>query len=546
VTSSLLSNPRQSRGALVALAFGAAAALAGCGGASGKATEPEAPPAPTTEDQSFQAEKATVLEGTQWSPDALTRPSLLFSENKKKITLDKQRAVFKKAKPAQKEAEAQLLATLLFQAIKGEKEQARIAALVEEARVAFREARGAAGDQVQLPTLRNLAALELGAGDVAAAGQIFAEALAKFPTSEHAPTLKTWLALTQLRQNQNAEALATLQGLAPAPATPELSYVIAWAKWRTGDNAGAVEAISAASRGWKSSSRLVIDRDSWIFLARGGAPAETAVTVVAESNGNNRDATYVSLFKLHSAFVAAGRFADAVIVLERAAARVGEKIPVQDLAKFYIQQADYTLRAGIAPDQVVAFQEKALATYATCADKCTKEEHEEGAVTTRNLATFFDTIYRTARDDRFYEPAAKLYAAYAAIPGRADVAEVKRFADEMKSAKMAPEQPPGKHDPGFMLTLVDLHSLEVLACYEQVLVTEPTVAGELAMTVEIAETGVVKGVAVEPAAGAAGLAKVATCASEKAKAWGFPSRTKPGTTRVAVKYQLAPQAPKQP
>jgi predicted negative regulator of RcsB-dependent stress response len=248
VTSSLIPHPRHLR---AALALAAAAALAGCGGASGKAAEPEAPPAPTTEDQTFQAEKPTVLQGSQWSPDGLSRPSLLFSENKKKVTLDKQRAIFKKAKPAQKEAEAQLLATLLFQAIKNEKEQAKIAALVEEARGAFREVRGAAGDQVQLPTLRNLAALELGAGDLAAAGQIYTEALAKFADSEHAPTLKTWLALVQLRQNQNAEALATLQGLTPAPATPELSYVIAWAKWRAGDNAGAIEAISAASRGWK-------------------------------------------------------------------------------------------------------------------------------------------------------------------------------------------------------------------------------------------------------------------------------------------------------
>ena len=50
---------------------------------------------------------------------------------------------------------------------------------------------------------------------------------------------------------------------------PELDYVIAWAKWRTGDNAGAWQALSMADKNWSGPKELV-DRDMMVFAGRTG------------------------------------------------------------------------------------------------------------------------------------------------------------------------------------------------------------------------------------------------------------------------------------
>jgi tetratricopeptide (TPR) repeat protein len=552
VTSSLSSpslpvRPRGAGFARIALGMSLAASLLfGCGGAAKGPAEPDKPAAPQPQDLVIAVDKPVALTGVQWQPDALGRPSLKFVEVKnKKLDVEKQRNVYKKAKANQKQAEAQILVALIYQSIRGEKDPAKARALVDEARTTLRDARGIAGDQVQQLTLHNLASLEIGAGDFAAASELYKETLTRFPQGEHLTSAKAWLAYTQLRLGQNADAAKTLEGLAPAPDAPEVSYVLAWTRWRTGDFPGAAEAIKSSVTGWRSvSSRPLVERDASVMMARGGTSVDDAVKLFVDANQNQRDATYVALFKLHAAYAAAGRFGDAVVILDRAAARVGEKIPVQDQAKFYIQQANYVLRATLDPAKFVEFQKKALETYAVCADKCTKEEHEEGAATTRDYGKFFDGIFRTSRDERFYEPALALYALYVALPNRPDTAEVTRYVEEAKASKAAAEAPPGKHDPGFMLPLLGLHDVDVQACYENVLITEPTVGGELSFTAEINVAGEVTGVSTDPAAGAAGLAKVAGCVAERAKAWKFPTRTLPGTTRLTGKYTLAPAAGK--
>jgi len=526
------------------LGAGLAAGLVACGGAQEPkpAPPPAEPPPPATEDQSIDLDPQP-LQGMQWQPEGLGRPGMLLVEAPKKLTVDKQRATYKKAKPDQREAEGQLLVTLLYEASKAEKDATKSKALIEEARTVLRDLRAGAKGTAQLVTLRMLAVLELVNGDYAAAAELYQEALTRFAEGEHVVPTRTWLAYSQLRLGQNAEALATVAGLTPSVEQPELSYVIAWAKWRAGDGPGAAEAIAAAARGWKAPGfKQAIDRDTWILLARGGAAVEDAIKVVVDANQNLRDATWEGLFKLHSAFVAAGRFADGVVILDKAAERVGDKIPPQDLAKFRLLQADYTLRASLAPDRVVAFQKQALATYATCAAKCTAKEHEEAASRTRNLATFFDTIYRTTRDEHFYGPATELYGLYLELPGRTDTAEVKKFLDDMKLVKAAPQQDVGRHDAGFIGTLAKVREVEVQSCYEAVIAGDAKAAGALTVTLEIAANGEVQGVATDPAAGEAGLAKVAACAAAKIKAWQFPARTKPGTTRVKIPYQLAPFA----
>jgi len=519
----------------------AVAALAGCGGAQeAKPAAPAPAPAPESEDQAIEL-APVELKGNQFQPEALGRPGMLFVEGKKKTTVDKQRAALKKAKPEQKETEAQILATLAYQAGKSEADQGKAQALLDDARSALRDARNTSKGQTQLVTLRMLGTLELTFGDYAAASEVYQEIVTRFPEGDHITAARTWLAFALLRQGKSAEALAAVQGLSPAPEQPELSYVIAWAKWRAGDGPGAAAAIAIAARGWKAPGfKKQIDRDTALILARSGAPVEEAIKVVVDANQNKRDETYKGLYDLHRAFAIAGRFADAIVILDKAAERVGEKVPVQDLASFRVQQADYALRASGDPAKVATYQEQALQVFKKCGDKCTKGEHESGATPTRNYATFFDTIYRTARDERFYAPAQKLYELYLALPDRADAAETQKFFEDMKTAKEAADDHSGKHDKGFIGTLVEIRGAQVLTCYEAALAADPATSGPLALNLEVAATGEVKGVATEPAAGQAGMAGVAGCVAERAKGWTFPSRTKPGVTRIAVKYVLGP------
>src|SRR5450432_2042055 len=101
------------------------------------------------------------IKGIQFEPEALGRPGMPLVEAKKKITVEKQRAVLASTKdPLLKEAQAAILATLLYQKSKDAKGDEQTA-LIKEARQVLRDAAQVSGDKVDDVTLRLLGSYEL-------------------------------------------------------------------------------------------------------------------------------------------------------------------------------------------------------------------------------------------------------------------------------------------------------------------------------------------------------------------------------------------------
>ena len=97
----------------------------------------------------------------------------------------------------------------------------------------------------------------------------------------------------------------------------------------------------------------------------------------------------------------------------------------------------------------------------------------------------------------------------------------------------------GTHEKQAIGVLMQRHSQEVQACYEDALAANPKLAGTLTVTLESDATGDIKGVATDPKAGVADLSAVAGCAAGYAKSWKLPKRGMAGSTRIKLVYQLS-------
>jgi tetratricopeptide (TPR) repeat protein len=375
--------------------------------------------------------------------------------------------------------------------------------------------------------------------DYAAASDVYAELVKRFPQSTYAIDDKAWLTLCQLRLGKNADAIATLAGLSPDPARPEIAYVMAWAKWRAGDDPGAVAAITAAAQGWKTeSSKTAFVRDLLVILGRAGAAPDQAIKTVTDFYGGKPPVAV--LYNLHNAYAYAGRWADAIAVLDKLIATYPEQVAKNDLPKFRSQEAQYAVRL-LAADKVASYEKEAVAAYGQCGAKCAAPELDDGAKALRGLAITFHTIYATSMDDRFYAPAKELYELYDGLAGRPDADEMKKHEADLELAKKANK--PGTHDKSLIAALVASHAQEIQACYEAALASDPTVAGSLGLTVDFDASGKAAGATSSPPPGKEGLAAVGACATEAARGWLLPARTIPGKTIVNAKFELAPAAP---
>ncbi len=520
---------------------------AACGGTSKTATPRGGGDTGSGDDKAHAGKDLTLdldvtkLSGIVFQPEALGRPPMTLVEDKKKQPLDKQRAALKTLTGAAREVPAQILATSVYQESKKQKDDAKQKALLDEGRKALADVRAELKDKTQDVTLRMLGTFVLIDGDYAAGADVYGELLERFPTGDHANGDKAWLAMCQLRLGKNTDAVATLTGQSPDPAQPELDYVMAWGKWRTGDNAGAVAAITAAALGWKSEgTKAAMTRDLLILLARAGAPADAALKSVSDFYGGKPSVAV--LYNLHNSYAFAGRWNDAIAVLDKIVATVPEQIAKNDLPKFRSQQAQYAVRA-LAADQVAGFEKQAIAAYGACGAKCTADEVEDGDKNLRNLALFFHTLYATSMDDRFYAPAKQLYDLYLALPSRPDAEEMKKHAGDLEAAKKSAKPGTGTHDKSIIGPLLLQHAQEIQACYEAALAADAGVSGLLTLTLEVDQSGKVEGATSDPPAGKQGLARVGACASDAARGWMLPARSIPGTTRINAKYELAPAAP---
>lgn len=494
---------------------------------------------------------AIDLPGTYFVPDGLDRPGMLLVRPTKKLTLDKQRAAFKKAKPENKVGEAEILASMLYETAQKQTDGKAELAIIEEARKILADTRAALPDKLDVILLHNLACLSFDVGDLAGAADALDAAIKLAPDDAGAGERRAYLTYYLLRANKNAEALAVIGGVTPSKDAPEQAYALAWAKWRAGDLLAARAALDASTAGWRSKAYVQsLKRDVLIFAARTGATVDEAQAMATAYAGHVKgaphlqglpNATFETLAFMEQAYKFAGRFTEASALIDR---MFQIKEPEKSQAvKLRLEQADAAKKVGDAEGTVNRVKQ-ALDGLAACGAACGDKDTEEAAKLVFGLARFANYLYTTSQDERWYTAAGALYASYLGIPGIADAATVKPEADALEQNHKNAAKNAGKHDKDAIRFVLDPYAVQVLACYDRVLQTAPTLAGTLTVKLEVSVAGEVTGATAEPAPGEQGVAAVAGCAVEQARGWVFPARTRPGITRISAAYTLQPPAPK--
>jgi tetratricopeptide (TPR) repeat protein len=527
--------------------------LIACGGAQTKTESPGGPaggpgdgkPA-AAGDVSFEVGPIDV-KGLVFGPEALGRPGTPLVEPKKKTTIEKQRQTFAAQKdPVQKQAHAAILATLLYQ--KSKEDKANEKALWTEARQALRDAAAAAKDKPDEITLRLLGSYELMLEDYPAAEKAWGGLVTLDPKDKEAPGNRAWWAYALLQQGKNAEALEVVKAETPSEKQPELAYATAWAKWRTGDLQGAWQALVTASKGWGNSpNREVIDRDLILFASRNPSltPDQASQALFTATNAKQPAAQYSTLVALGlQAYQFAGRWNDAVSTIDKAISTAGATVPVNDVPVLRFQQADFSVRLD-NPEVTAKYGKLAIEAMPACGTKCPEKEKQDMLYALALNGRMFHVIYATSNDVRYYQPAKDLYTATAALLMDATRrAEVQRDLGNLDATFKNSKAGRGTHDKGILGPLLQRHDQEVQACFEAGLATNPKLGGNLTIELESDQTGVIKGVATEPKAGAADMSAVAGCVAERAKTWKLPTRGTAGTTRIKLAYALSPTQPK--
>lgn len=548
--------------------------LGACAGTQPEEATPPTTPGPVTSapvkrvtsgDVSFEVDRQDI-KGVVYEPDpGFGRPGMPLVEAKRKTTEDKQRNLIQSTKdPVAKQAQAAIYATMLYGDAK--KDKAKERDKLTEARNTLKEVADAVGDKaIDEITLRLLGSYDLllaplddsrkaRRDDYEAAEKAWQALLAvveKDPKAKDVGDIRTGLAYTQLRLFKNADALATVSAARPEDNQPELAYDTAWAKLRTGDGAGAWQAISAAAQAFTDVNRDDLERDVLWFAGRADIPLDqVAATIgvlakaraaVAKQPQLEQRTQYELLAKLGLvSYALAGRWADAVAALDKAIAVGGDILPPNDLPVIRYSQADFTVRLD-APDVAAKFAKQAVEAYKPCAEKCTAKDKADTIKGVYLLGQLFHVLYATANDSRYYQPAHELYDLTIPQLDAAQQAEaqknnlVKKLETTLKNTKAGT----GTHDKGALSALLPRHNLEVQACYEAALGTNPELAGNVVVNLEADNTGAIKGVATEPKAGAADLSAVAGCIANRVKQWKLPRRGMAGTTRIKLTFGLA-------
>ena len=166
---------------------------------------------------------------------------------KKGATVDSEKKAYGLAKDSvTKQAHAVNAASELFrQSLKLEGDAKK--QMLGDARQILRDAVATAGAKADETALELLGRYELLLDDPASAEKVWAQLLTVAPTDKAAPNNRAWWTLSLLKQGKNADALALLKDQL-GDKSPVVAYAQAWAKWRTGDGAGAWKSITQAAQ----------------------------------------------------------------------------------------------------------------------------------------------------------------------------------------------------------------------------------------------------------------------------------------------------------
>ena len=495
------------------------------------------------------------IKGIAFEPQALGTPGMPLAEPKGQrapltgakmdAQIAKHRETVTKTKDAvQKQAQAALLATMLYHKSKETPNDQQ--KLWTEARQALRDSIPG-GDYAKADeiTLRMLGSYELLLGDIPNAEKAWGALVANSPKSKDLQYNKAWWAYTLLLEYKNAEALAAVKDEAISDKVPELAYVAAWAKWRTGDSAGAWQAIVTALKGWGNNpGRDALDRDVLLLAGRAKVGMPAAVDALSPIFGKGADQLYELYAKLGlQSYQFAGRWADGVAALEKALTTIGAKVPANDLPVIKYQQGDYTVRLD-DPATAAKYALEALKALPACGTKCSNQDKENVVESVYIMGRLFHILYATAHDDRYYQPALDLYQASVPLITMNEQTHTQAEKDQanLLATFKTMKHDAGKYDKDAIGALLKRHNQEIQACYEQVLSANPKLGGTLTLNLEANPQGQITGASSEPKAGMQDMSAVAGCVVERAKAWRLPRKVNgngTGTARMKLIYNLS-------
>jgi hypothetical protein len=532
------------------LVFGVA-----CGGGQ---KEPEGPAEdlgpsqPPTQDFVFQDYEEIGLEGQRFTPDAMPDPGMLRVLPKKAPSLAAARRSYQRAKDAKKQQELQILATVLWDESKKHAGTPKETELREEARTALREYRAANADALDEVTLQILGAHEIYADDPAAAAEVYEEIVRRFPDSKNAQKHAARLAQQYLVSGRLPDAVTLVDGWkVDDQLSPDAAYALGWTRFyqRRFDDARA--ALLHAAKGWAGNQG--VETDIVLVNAYGVAPVDTASAAIQElaapvaAPAAKINKIYYLTFLEAKAYEQAGQFGKAGAALDAAAA-ANPEMPDSDKVAFPSLQMDYYLRtdepAKVADAALGAWEALAACDPAVCQ---TKQAQQQTLLDNmEKLALHFHTIYATSLDDKYYEPAMRLYDFYLQDQARPNHGKVTTYVSQLKETKANTAPSNGKHTKEMMGTAVDFRKQAFLRCYETVLQADPKLSGSVKVTIEIEHTGKVSGAQTEPAGGKEGMAAVAKCLDEEVRTWTFPGRSMAGKTVLVVPVGFSPKAAEAP
>ncbi|MCG8423288.1 MAG: AgmX/PglI C-terminal domain-containing protein [Proteobacteria bacterium] len=538
--------------ALRSLLWVAAAGLVGAAVACAPATDPQQPqPAqtkpepPKAQDFKFDDFEDVKLTGVRFVPEGFGFPGMVRVVPRKKVDLEKQRKVFAKAKPDRQPTEAKILVTLLWDESKKSAQTDKDAAkaLREEARTALQAVQTAQAEKTDAIILQMLFTAHLWLGDDAGAIAAGTELLNRYGDSKSAQQLMPWVAFLHLRNWQTADAAKYTQGWKlDDPKMDYLrAYVLAWVGFRQRNYEAARSAIVWAAKNWRSrATRLALERDLVLILARSGASVDDATALFAELAAGKIQTQYVWSYKLYEAYELAGYPKRAARALDAALALKGDQAaPMERMGMLQRQSTQYLY--SDEPDRAASAAIAAYQGLATCGEACASQPDLSNGLAEHivKLSSFFHTTFSVTLDTDYYGAAKKLYDFYLTLK-REDVEKLRSYRTRLEETKQRSTAASGKHDKKTMELAIGFHNQAIKACYESILQGEPELKGAVKLTFSVADTGAVTGAETEPAGGAEGLAAVGTCLQDRARAWTFPSRTVKGTTVLSRSYQLEP------
>ena len=317
----------------------------------------------------------------------------------------------------------------------------------------------------------------------------------------------------------------------------------AWAKFRTGDQPGALQAILTAAPGWGGTNREAFDRDVYLFAGRTPvSPDSVTPQLFTVFTAKTPEQQYGVLAKLGlQSYHYAGRWQDAVNTLDKSLAVAAGKAPVDDVPVIRYTQADFLVRLD-QPDASARYAKQALEALPACGAKCSEKSKQDLVKGIYGIGRMFHLLYATANDIRYYQPASDLYTAtLPLIQDNAARTQAKADQDNLSQTLKNTKAGTGTHQTEAIGILLQRHNQEVQACYEKGLIANPKIGGTITLNLESDQGGVMKGGSTEPAAGAADMAAVAGCILEAGKTWKLPKRGSSGATRIKIVYSLSPR-----